>query len=245
MFTRKKILIGIAGILAITVIAGGLLVALSPTGISFAQSPTPTAPPSSAAPATSGSNNYMDFFLNALANRLGVTVDKIKEAYTGAISDTLDQAVKDGKLTQAQADQLKTDLTNRMNQGLLPKFFGFFGFPRFGPFERFGFGRGGFDGVKGGFELSSFASALNMTQADLTSELQSGKTIADVAKEKNVDLATVKTSVLNDLKTKLDQSVQNGKLTQTQADGIYNQLSTNFDSFVNRTMPTGPFWRIK
>lgn len=245
MFTRKKILIGIAGILVIAVVAGGLLVALSPAGISFAQSPSPTAPPSSAAPATNGPNNYTDFFLNALATRLGTTVDKIKEAYTGAISDTLDQAVKDGNLTQAQADQIKTELTNRMNEGLLPKFFGFFGFPRFGPFERFGFGRGGFFGGKGGFDLSSFATALNMTQADLTSELQSGKTIADVAKEKNVDLATVKTSVLNDLKTKLDQSVQNGMLTQAQADSVYNQLSTNFDTLVNQTWPMHPLWRFK
>ena len=245
MFTTKKILIGIAGVLAIVVVAAGLLVALSPTRISFAQAPSPTAPPGPGAPAKAGLSGYTDFFLNAFANRLGVTADKVKEAYTGAISDTLDQAVKDGKLTQAQADQIKTDLTNRLNQGLLPEFFGFFGFPRKGGFERFGFGRGIFEGGKGGFDLSSFASALNMTQADLTSELQSGKTITDVAKEKNVDLATVKTSILNDLKTKLDQSVQSGTITQAQADSVYNQLSTKFDSLVNQTWPMGPFWRFR
>jgi hypothetical protein len=150
--------------------------------------------------------------------------------------------VKDGKLTQDQADRLKNQLTDRLDQGWLP---GFLGLRRFGPFDRFGFGRGGLIGKKGGFELSSFASALNMTPAELANELRSGKTIANVAKEKNIDLTQVKTSVLSDLKSKLDQVVQNGKLAQTQADRIYNQLDANFDAFVNRTWPMGPFWLVK
>lgn len=245
MFTSKTVLIGIIGVLAVTLIAAGMLVAFSPARISFAQAPTPTAPPATGAPANGGLNSYTVSFLNAFASRLGVTVDKVKEAYAGAIGDSLDQAVKDGKLTQAQADQLKTNLTNRLNDGMLPEFFGFFGFRRFGDFDRFGFGRGGFFGGKAEFGLSSFASALNMTQADLATELQSGKSIADIAKEKNVDLAQVKTSVLEDMKTKLDQSVQNGRLTQAQADEIYNQLSANFDTLVNKTWPMRPFWRMK
>ena len=65
-------------------------------------------------------------------------------------------------------------------------------------------------------------------------ELQSGKTIAAVAQEKNVDLTQVKTSVLADLKTNLDQVVQAGKLTQAQADQVYSQLNTNFDTLVNQ-----------
>jgi len=68
-------------------------------------------------------------------------------------------------------------------------------------------------------------------------ELQSGKTIAAVAQEKNVDLAQVKTSVLADLKTNLDQVVQTGKLTQSQADQIYSQLTTNFDNLVSQAWP--------
>ncbi len=242
MFISKKILIGIAGVLVLGAIAAGLFVALSPVPISFAQEPTPTVPPGSGLSVKGGLGEYTDFFLNAFASHLGVSIDRVKEAYQGAISDTLDQVVKDGKLTQDQADKLKNAFTDRLDQGLLP---GFLGFPRLGRLPRFGFGRGDLFGRKAGFEISSFANALNMTPADLTSELQSGKTISDVAKEKNIGLDQVKTSVLSDLKSKLDQVVQNGKLTQAQADVIYNRLGTNFDTFVNRTWPIGPFWLVK
>jgi hypothetical protein len=242
MGKSKKILIGIAGFLVVAVIAAGAWLVVSPAGLSFAQAPSPTPQPGQAAPAK---GVYNTFFWNALATRLGVTLDKLKAAITGASSDTIDQAVKDGKLTQDQANQLKSDLQNRANQGDLPGFglFGFHhgrGFGGFG-FGGFGFGRGGF-GM--GDKLTSFAKALNMTEADLMTELQSGKTIAAVAQEKNVDLAQVKTSVLADLKTNLDQIVQAGRLTQAQADQIYNQFSTNFDNLVNQTWPMYPRgWR--
>lgn len=256
--TMKIIIAAVAGLLVLGVIAaGGLFLAVTK---GFAQTPSATdtpaatqAPAATAQPGATTQNSgqaYEDFFLNAFANRLGVTVDKIKEAFTGAAGDTLDQAVKDGKLTQARADQMKTNLQDKMNQGILPFFNfelgkrGFFGDFDHGGFGRgFGpgfFGRGGFKGLMG-LGLDSFAKALNMNVSDLQTELQSGKTLADVVKEKNADLSQVKTSVLNDLKTNLDQAVTNGKLTQSQADSIYNQASTNFDTLVTQTWPAKPF----
>ena len=232
MFKSKKMWIAIASLLAVAVIAAGGWLVLSPTGLSFAQSPSPTAQPDQS---TTGKDVYNNLFWNSLATRLGVTLDKLKAAITGASTDTIDQAVKDGKLTQDRADQMKADLQNRANQGDLPGF-GFFGFRHgrgmggFGDGD-FGFGRSGFGK---GNNLTSFAKALNMTEADLMTELQSGKTIAAVAQEKNVDLTQVKTSVLADLKTNLDQVVQAGKLTQAQADQVYSQLNTNFDTLVNQ-----------
>ena len=253
MSKTMKIVIGaVAGLLVLAVIAaGGLFLAVT-RGLAQTPSTTDTpaatqSPSATQAPGAAPQNtvqSYEDFFLNAFANRLGVAQDKVKEAFTGAAGDTLDQAVKDGKLTQAQADQLKTDLQNRTGQGLLPFFH--FGFGRRGFFGDFdhdfghGFGRGGFKGLMG-LGLDSFAKALNMNVADLQTELQSGKTLADVVKEKNADLAQVKTSLLNDLKTGLNQAVTNGKLTQTQADSFYNQASANFDTLVNQTWPAKPF----
>jgi hypothetical protein len=230
MVKSKKILIGIAGFLVVAVIAAGVWFVVSPAGLSFAQAPSPTPQPGQATP---GKGVYNTFFWNALASRLGVTLDKLKAAITGASNDTIDQAVIDGKLTQDQANQMKSDLQNRANQGGLPGF-GFFGFRHERGFGGFGFGRGGF-GM--GDKLTSFAKALNMTEADLMTELQSGKTIAAIAQEKNVDLAQVKTSVLADLKTNLDQVVQAGRLTQAQADQIYSQYSTNFDTLVSQAWP--------
>ncbi len=238
MFKSKKVFILIGGVLIVTLGALGLWIWTTPARVSLAQAADPTTTPGSQAKNTWAA--YRDFFLNAFASRLGVSTDKVKEAYSGAYSDTLDQEVKDGKITQAQADEIKKDLANRMSQGDVPGFFG----PR--GFDRRGFGPGGFGrgmrGFIGGLNLSSFAKALNMNETDLANALQSGKTIADLAKEKSVDLAQVKTSVLADLKAILDQAVTNGRLTQTQADNIYNQAGTKFDNMVNQTWPAKHFW---
>ncbi len=238
MFKSKKAFLLIGGFLAVMLGALGLWIWTTPVRVSLAQAADPTATPGSQA--KNAWIAYRDFFLNAFASRLGVSSDQVKEAYSGAYSDTLDQAVKDGKITQAQADQIKKDLANRMSQGDIPGFFGPGGFDHKG-FGPRGFGRG-MRGFMGGISLASFAKALNMTETDLASALQSGKSIADVAKEQNVDLAQVKTSVLADLKAALDQAVTNGRLTQTQADNIYNMAGTRFDSLANQTRPMNHFW---
>jgi len=231
MNNSKKVMLGIGGLAVLAMLVGGLLFALSPVPVTFAQAPTPTAPGS---PTQSNLNNYQNFFLNALAGRLGIAVDRLKEALIGAFNDTIDQLVKDGLFTQARADQLKNNFASRLGQNTSPGIVVPFGMGRFGNFRRFGFGRGFLMG-RAGLGLPSIAKALNMNVTDLMSELQSGKTIAEVAKEKNVDLAQVKANVLSDFKATLDQAVQNGNLTQARADAIYNQVSANFDTLVNRS----------
>jgi polyhydroxyalkanoate synthesis regulator phasin len=177
--------------------------------------------------------------MNAFAARLGTTVDKVKEALRGAYSDTIDQAVKDGKLTQDQATQLKNDATNRFSQGIP---FGFSGRGGPGGFRgKGGFGFGGPGGFHGEMSMAAFATAMNMNESDLMTELQSGKTIAQVVTEKNLNLSTIKTSVLAALKTNLDQAVSSGKLTQSQADEIYSQAGAKFDNIVNQTWNQGEF----
>ena len=233
MTRSKKIMIGAGSILLVLALAGGLWLMSSPTLVTFAQAPTPTTP------ATPGTwQAYQEAFLNALATRLGTTIDQLKQAYQGAFNDTVDQAVTDGNLTQDQATQMKDKTGQMLDQGVLP------GFAPFGPNG----GRGGHGfkgegvfGMRGGFELNTFAQALNMTQADLMTELQSGKTLAQIVTEKNGDLNQIKTTVLENLKTKLDQAVADSNLTQAQADEMYNQASTNFDTMVNQTWQGKPW----
>ena len=241
MAKTKILWISIAALSVIGVLTLGLTLAFIPAIRTFAQAPTPQPTPGVSVKNTW--SVYEESFMSAFAARLGVTADKVKEAFSGAFSDTLDQAVKDGQITQAEADQMKSDFTNRFDQGSLPGFqlpFGFKHGPGSGPmgFGPKGFSEGFMD-KRGGFNLASFAKALNMTEAELRTELQSGKSIATIATEKSVDLAQVKTSVLADFKSQLDQAVAAGKLVQTMADQIYNEFSTNFDTIVNQTQPMG------
>ena len=113
----------------------------------------------------------VDAFLSDVAGRLGVDVAKLKTALKGAAIDQVDQAVKDGKLTQSQADAI----IQRINSGNLG--------PGFGLGGR-GFGRGGFGHMGFGHldMLSAAATYLGLTQAELRSQLESGKSLADIAK---------------------------------------------------------------
>ena len=82
------------------------------------------------------------------------------------IKSVLDGLVKDGTLTQAQADKVLKALEAAR--------------PKDGPG-----GRGGHHPGARKVALSAAATALGMTEADLRTALESGKTIAAIAKEKN------------------------------------------------------------
>jgi lambda repressor-like predicted transcriptional regulator len=229
MSRTKKIFLTLGGILAVVAVVFGAWLVASPIQAVLAQEPTPTPEPGEGR-----LGEYQRLFLEAFASRLGVTLEKVKEAFSGAFSDALSQAVEDGALTQEQADQMQSRLTERLNQGDLPGFFGPFGHPG-GP-GRFGPGRH----EMAGFGLSIFAEALDMSEADLMSALREGKTIAAIAEEQGVDLSTLKASVLESVKERLDQAVQDGRMTQAQADKATTWLESNFDTLVHQTLPIGP-----
>ena len=66
--------------------------------------------------------------------------------------------------------------------------------------------------------LATVSKVLGITEAELKTELEAGKSIADVAKAKNVDLATVKAALVAEAKAHIDAEVAAGK--HTAAEGI-------------------------
>lgn len=186
---KKKFLI--AGVLVMMLLVAGIGGA-----VVLAQGPTPT--PS----AQGNAATLAQLYLQALAQRLGTTVDKLQQAMTGAQTDALDQAVKQGLLTQNQADQMKQRGTG-------------FGLP-------FGLGRGMQNNAASSIaqaELDAAAKALGMTSADLTTALKT-KTLLDLANEKKVDVTKLRTAIADAEKAAIDQAVKDGKLTQAQADSM-------------------------
>lgn len=175
------------------------IAAVAVVGTALAQTPTPT-------PKQSGTN-YGNFFIDRLASALGVTTDKLKSAATQARNETADQAVKDGKLTQQQADNLKA------NQGNAPFGFGFHGF---GPGAKPGM-NGQLPGVRfmgGGQVWDAVAKVLGMASGqELQTQLRSGKTLADLSTGKE---QAVKDAMAGVVKPQLDQAVANSRMTQDQ-----------------------------
>jgi hypothetical protein len=88
--------------------------------------------------------------------------------------------------------------------------------------------------------IDAAAAALGMTREDLHAQLRDGKTIADVAKDKNVDVQKVIDAMVADANAHLDQAVADGHLTQAEADAKRADLSARITSLVNEGPPARP-----
>ena len=81
-------------------------------------------------------------------------------------------------------------------------------------------------------ELDAAAQALGMTSSDLSTELQSGKTLSDIAKEKGVDLQTVMDAIKvvrdSEMRAQINQAVADGKMTQDKANWLLEGLDKGY-----------------
>ena len=87
--------------------------------------------------------------------------------------------------------------------------------------------------------IADAAKVLGMTEAELKTELEAGKSIADVAKAKNIDLDTVIAKLTAAFKAHLDEEVASGEPTQAEADAKLAEFKTRLDDMVNGVRPVG------
>jgi hypothetical protein len=180
--------------------------------------------------ATTGSSSPNDF-LDSVAQHLGISRQKLDDATKAAAIDQVDAQLAAGKITKDQADELK----KRIQSGDIP--------PLGGGGPGFGFGRPGGTGGPGGpggllkagigDSLAAAAKYLGLSESDLRTQLNAGKSLADVAKAQNKDLNGLEQAILAAAKSDLDKAVSDKKLTQSQADDVYNRLKSNIDDMVN------------
>ena len=74
-------------------------------------------------------------------------------------------------------------------------------------------------------DASVVAKAIGISEADLTTALQGGQTIAAVAKAHNVDIGVVIDALVADAKDELAAAVKAGTMTQAQADAEASTLT--------------------
>jgi hypothetical protein len=157
-------------------------------------------------------------FLNDVAKRLDVTPEKLQDALLGAYNDRLDAAVAAGTITKEQADELKQRAKD--NGGL----------PLVGGGRRSGFEP--HHGLVRGVSLDAAATYLGLSQADLRTELESGKTLAEIASAQGKTAAGLKQALSDAAKSSLDGAVKAGKLTQAQADELLTRLEARLDDLI-------------
>jgi hypothetical protein len=187
-------------------VAGLAAVVIGVAAVEAAPSPSPSA---------SGTKNYAQVFVDKLAGILHLTPTQTKDALKQAQLQTVDQMLKDGQITLAQANALKARIN--AGQGL-------------GPIGAPGFRRGGFKATGTVMrdlttaELNAVASALHLSTADLQSALRSGKSLSDLETQQKVSDSAVKTAIKNAAKGVLDKAVKAGTITQAQEDTLLSRV---------------------
>ena len=156
----------------------------------------------------------------------GKSADGLVAALVAHEKQELADAVKAGRLTQAQADAIAPILQQRFEDlvnGVRPA----------GPRPGFGFGHRGIADA-----LAAAASYLGTTPADLFGRLRSGKTLAQVANATSGKSADgLVAALVAHEKQELADAVKAGRLTQAQADTITPMLQQRFEDLVNGVRP--------
>jgi len=163
-----------------------------------------------------------------VAKAKNIDVATVKAALLAEAKAHIDAEVAAGKHTAAEGVTKLAEVTSRIDTMLTTA-----GLPARGPQGMRG------KGGPGKFMTATLATTLKLTQEELKTQLQAGKSLADVAKTQNVDIADVKTVLKSDFSAHLAEEVTSGKHTQAEADAKLAEFTTNLDTMVNRVGPTG------
>ena len=195
---------------------------------------TPPRPGTAAKPADHAAEQKA--FLDDVAKRLNVTRDQLDAAIKGAAEARIDAAVAAGKLTKEQGDEAKKRLASgaaaarrsrsrrraarRRRARLRPRRPGRFGTRRLRARRR-----GDLPRPERGRAAHAAAEA--------------GKSLADVAKAQNKDVAGLKAAMKAAITKQLDQAVKDRKLTAGEKTKILADVDERLDDIINSTRAEG------
>lgn len=156
-------------------------------------------------------------FVAETAERLGVTPEELTSAMTDAQSEIIDDAVAEGRLTEAQAAKLKARIEE------------------YGPLSVIG--RRDRDGraLCHGARLVTGAAAevLGKEPAEVAEAVKAGESLAEQAEAQGMSVEAFKAALLAGIKATLQTKVDEGTITQVQADRIFAGIEENIDRIVN------------
>lgn len=157
-----------------------------------------------------------------IADSHDVNPQEIVDAAIAEAESRLQEAVDNGRLTEEQMDEmlahLAEELPGRLEQSWEPG-------SRMGAiFEQFGEGFWtAYDGV---------AEVLGLEPEALFTELHGGRTIAEIAEERDVEMEEIRDALeaarIEARRQAIEQAVENGRLSQEQADWMIEGLEKGF-----------------
>jgi hypothetical protein len=162
------------------------------------------------------------------AKELGVTPSALSNAIEKAMKARVDAAVAAGTLTEEQGAALK----KKIDSGEMPLFAG----PGMGFRGHHGDGFGHHGGFGG---LDEAAAYLGVTEDALHTALESGKSLADVAKAQGKSVDGLVSALVTASTKKIDAAVSAGRITEEQATSLKADLKSRITDLVNGTRPEG------
>jgi uncharacterized protein YidB (DUF937 family) len=156
------------------------------------------------------------------ASQLGVEPSELSDALKQALKNRIDEAVADGRLTEEQADELKTRVDADE-------------FPLVGGLGMFGRGFHGGPGLGrvGHFELlETAASYLGLTEAELREALED-QTLAEIAEEQGKTASGLVQQLVATQTKRIDEAAADGRITEEQATELKAELNERMQGLVN------------
>jgi len=144
--------------------------------------------------------------LAQIATAQGVSVQSVIGVLVTDMQAHIAQEVASGKITQAEATtklaSVTAKATERVNSVQPAR----------------GEGNGPRGGPKGpGKNVAAIASVLKLTEAELKTQMQSGKTLAQIATAQSVSVQSVINVLVADMQAHIAEELASGKITQAQA----------------------------
>ena len=229
--------VALAGLVLAAFVLTGLAATFALGGFSLAQEDTPTAttpagdeatatPVADETPGTDDKEALRDDLLQRLADELGISVDDLRQAMSNVALDLVDRAVADGRITEEEAAEIR----ERIASGEFPFFFGHHQF------------HGGPGLCLGRYAVGEVAEFLGIEPKDVLDGLQNGQSLAQIAEANGKTRDELKNYLLEELTDKVNQAVENGRVTHERADEILANAPDRIDQQIDREgLPERPF----
>jgi polyhydroxyalkanoate synthesis regulator phasin len=170
------------------------------------------------------------------AGQLGVEPSELTDALKEALKNRVDEAVESGRLTEERGAELK----ERIESGKTPLIFP--GFGRQGaPGHRPGSGHFGFGHFGHAGKLDAAAEYLGLTEDELRDRLRDGDTLAEIAKAEGKPVDGLVDALVADATDRIDEAVENGRLTEEQATELKEGLEARTQDRVEGELRARPF----
>lgn len=161
--------------------------------------------------------------LAEIAGEKGLTVGDLVQKVLELREARIEQLVQEGKITEETASKILERMNNNVLRALFHKCREMYrkrldGLRVFGP-----------QGL-----LKDISQVLGITVDELREAKKSGKTFAEIADEKGLTVDELAQKILELRKARLDELVQQGKITQEIADKIFGKMSDRISKVLSK-----------